>query len=46
MVRFTVRVSVRTLSRYYCAHSITPCSNRSGGTVTTAYLLVNKLHIS
>ena len=38
MVRFRVRVSVRvsvigliilgTLSRYYCAHSITPCFNR------------------
>ena len=35
-----------TLSRYYCAHSITPCFNRSVGTITTAYLLVNKLHIS
>ena len=29
-----------TLSRYYCAHSITPCFNRSVGTITTAYLLV------
>ena len=55
MVRFRVRVSVRvsvrvnylgTLSRYYCAHSITPRFNRSVGTITTAYLLVNKLHIS
>ena len=50
-VRVSVRVSVRvnylgTLSRYYCAHSITPCFNRSVGTITTAYLLVNKLHIS
>ena len=35
-----------TLSRYYCAHIITPCFNRSVGTITTAYLLVNKLHIS
>ena len=35
-----------TLSRYYFAHSITPCFNRSVGTITTAYLLVNKLHIS
>ena len=35
-----------TLSRYYCAHGITPCFNRSVGTITTAYLLVNKLHIS
>ena len=35
-----------TLSRYYCAHSITPCFDRSVGTITTAYLLVNKLHIS
>ena len=26
-----------TLSRYYCAHSITPCFNRSVGTITTAY---------
>ena len=33
-----------TLSRYYCAHSITPCFNRSVGTITTAYLLVNKFH--
>ena len=33
-----------TLSRYYCAHSITPCVNRSVGTITTAYLLVNKFH--
>ena len=31
-----------TLSRYYCVHSITPCFNRSVGTITTAYLLVNK----
>ena len=35
-----------TLSRYCCAHSITPCFNRSVGTMITAYLLVNKLHIS
>ena len=35
-----------TLSRYYCANSITPCFNRSVGTITTAYLSVNKLHIS
>ena len=35
-----------TLSRYYCAHIITPCFNRSVGPITTAYLLVNKLHIS
>ena len=29
-----------TLSRYYCAHSITSCFNRSVGrpTITTAYL--------
>ena len=25
-----------TLSRYYCAHSIIPCFNRSVGTITTA----------
>ena len=35
-----------TLSRYYRAHSITPCFNRSVGTINTAYSLVNKLHIS
>ena len=54
MVRFRVRVSVNfvgliilgTLSRYYCEHSITLCFNRSVGTITTAYSLVNKLHIS
>ena len=49
-VRVSVRVSLGliilgTLSRYYCAHSITPCFNRSVG-ITTAYSLVNKLHIS
>ena len=32
-----------TLSRYYCAHSITPCFNRSVGTITTAYLLVKQI---
>ena len=37
---------ISELSRPYCAHSITPCFNRSVGTITTAYLLVNKLHIS
>ena len=35
-----------TLSRYYCAHSIAPCFKRSVGTITAAYVLVNKLHIS
>ena len=31
-----------TLSRYYCAHSITPCFNRSVGTITTAYKCISK----
>ena len=35
-------IILETLSRYYCAHSITPYFNRSVGTITTAYLLVNK----
>ena len=42
----SVLIILGALSRYYCAHSITPCFNRSVGTITTAYLLVNKLHIS